>query len=450
MDKALYSSFFEDSFDEYYNMNISNKSEDDFELCEYNILDAENLFQEIIEPKNKVVNLNTKEKLFTFSVEKMNCDNIVPLNLIFNNNHFDIIDDSDPSTYILNKKPKSEKDEELKSLSVIEIENIDSQDSKNDINESIQIKENKNPQKEKIIESKNIDNIIPKKIKYNNLVSEDKKNKFLVYNVFNPKGTSKDLKDIRNTINEVILEKLKEESKSRLFNVSKKDKKKIIKIKRKRKHKPDDIRKKIKARFLKALRYRMNEELKYANSEKFFDFLPQCFICAITKEKNKPILNISLKEIMSTDFFEEYKKINDDKKKLNNNMLNKKRKCPLDKEKDKNKKKKCPNKAKDENKERKCPNKAKDENKKRKYPDKVKYENNIEVMKYLKDNEDIKKIFNFDIIGNKTFSDLFNEYLNSNEFEKDIFALKNEEGEDSEYIKEYIIKAYDFIKDFSK
>ena len=166
MDKALYSSFFEDSFDEYYNMNISNKSEDDFELCEYNILDSENLFQEIIEPKNKVVNLNTKEKLFTFSVEKMNCDNIVPLNLIFNNNHFDIIDDTDPSTYILNKKPNSEKDEELKSLSVIEIENIDSQDSKNDINESIQIKENKNPQKEKIIESKNIDNIIPKKISF--------------------------------------------------------------------------------------------------------------------------------------------------------------------------------------------------------------------------------------------------------------------------------------------
>ena len=182
----------------------------------------------------------------------------------------------------------------------------------------------------------------------------------------------------------------------------------------------------------------MNEELKYANSEKFFDFLPQCFICAITKEKNKPILNISLKEIMSTDFFEEYKKINDDKKKLNNNMLNKKRKCPLDKAKDKNKKSKCPL------------DNEKDKNKESKYPDKVKYENNIEVMKYLKDNEDIKKIFNFDIIGNKTFSDLFNEYLNSNEFEKDIFALKNEEGEDSEYIKEYIIKAYDFIKDFSK
>ena len=196
----------------------------------------------------------------------------------------------------------------------------------------------------------------------------------------------------------------------KIFNVSKKEKEKIIKVKRKRKHKPDDIRKKIKARFLKALRYRMNEELKYANSEKYFDFLPQCFICEITKKKNKPILNMTLKDIMSTDFFEKYKKINDGDNTLNNSMLNKKRKCP----------------------------------------DKVKYENNKEVMKYLKNNEEIKKSFNFDIIGDMTFSELFYEYLESKEFEKDILALKIEEGKENyEYIKEYIIKAYDFIKDFS-
>ena len=196
----------------------------------------------------------------------------------------------------------------------------------------------------------------------------------------------------------------------KIFNVSKKDKEKIIKVKRERKHKPDDIRKKIKARFLKALRYRMNEELKYANSKKYFDFLPQCFICGITKEKNKSILNMTLKEIMSTDFFEKYKKINDDVNTLNNSMLNKKRKCP----------------------------------------DKVKYENNKEVMKYLKNNEEIKKSFNFDIIGNMTFSELFYEYLESKEFEKDILALKIEERKENfEYIKEYIIKAFDFIKDFS-
>ena len=119
---------------------------------------------------------------------------------------------------------------------------------------------------------------------------------------------------------------------------------------------------------------------------------------------------MTLKEIISTDFFEKYKKINDGDNTLNNSMLNKKRKCP----------------------------------------DKVKYENNKEVMKYLKNNEEIKKSFNFDIIGDMTFSELFYEYLESKEFEKDILALKIEEGKENyEYIKEYIIKAYDFIKDFS-
>ena len=139
-------------------------------------------------------------------------------------------------------------------------------------------------------------------------------------------------------------------------------------------------------------------------------YLNILFICEITKKKNKSILNMTLKEIISTDFFEKYKKINDGDNTLNNSMLNKKRKCP----------------------------------------DKVKYENNKEVMKYLKNNEEIKKSFNFDIIGDMTFSELFYEYLESKEFEKDILALKIEEGKENfEYIKEYIIKAYDFIKDFS-
>ena len=54
-------------------------------------------------------------------------------------------------------------------------------------------------------------------------------------------------------------------------------------------------------------------------------YLNILFICEITKKKNKSILNMTLKEIMSTDFFEKYKKINDDGNTLNNNMLNKKR-----------------------------------------------------------------------------------------------------------------------------
>ena len=56
-------------------------------------------------------------------------------------------------------------------------------------------------------------------------------------------------------------------------------------IKKKRKYKSDDIRKKIKSRFLKATKNRINQMLKGAKSKYFFDFLPQCFICNISKQK---------------------------------------------------------------------------------------------------------------------------------------------------------------------
>ena len=246
------------------------------------------------------------------------------------------------------------------------------------------------------------------------LINDDKKNKFIIFKLFNPKGKSKDLKDIRNYINKVIFEKNKKKDKN-IFNITKKKGEKDQK--RKRKHKPDEIRKKIKARFLKSLKNRINEELKYANSKKYFDFLPQCFICEITKKKNKEILNMTLREIMTTNFFAKYNKktkIKEDNSQIsNNNMLKRKRNYD-------------------------CPP-----------PDIVKYNNNIEVIKYLENNEVIKNQINFDIIGNKTFTELFNEYLESNEFEKDIFGLKYEKKEDYFYIKEYIIKAFDFIKDFS-
>ena len=391
---------FEEGSDIFNIIETPNKSQDPFVVPEYN-------------------NQN-EQRIKTFSDEKLNDENNESFGLIFNNHNFGTIDDHEQSINIQTRKPKSKKDEDLYSLRVIEEGNNDSQDRKNAINKGIPIpieeKENPKKEKEEIIESKNIDNIIPIKIKNNILLDEDKNDK--LYKIFNPKGISEEFKDIRGIINGVNLEKNKKE----LFNVSKKDKKKT-KIKGKRKNDTDSYNKKIKERFLKSLRCVMNEKLKYANSEKQFDFLPQCFISNITKKKNKLILNVTLKEIMSTNFFEEYKEKNDIGNSANNKMLEKKRKSP---------------------------DKIKYENKNKKTPDRVKYDKNKEVMKYLEDNEDIKKIFNFDIIGNMTFSDLFYEYLESNEFEKDILTLKNEKGENFEYIKEYISKAYDFINYFSK
>ena len=239
-----------------------NKSQDPFVIPEYNY--------------------QNEQRIKTFWDEKLNDENNEPLGLILNNHNFGTIDDHEQSINIQTRKPKFKKDEDLNSLGVIEEGNINSQDRKNAINEGIPIpieeKENPKKEKEKIIESKNIDNIIPIKINNNILLDEDKNDK--LYKIFNPKGISEEFKDIRGIINEVNLEKNKKE----LFNVSKKDKKKT-KIKGKRKNDTDSYNKKIKERFLKSLRCVMNEKLKYANSEKQFDFLPQCFISNITKKR---------------------------------------------------------------------------------------------------------------------------------------------------------------------
>ena len=81
-------------------------------------------------------------------------------------------------------------------------------------------------------------------------------------------------------------------------------------------------------------------------------------------------------------------------------------------------------------------------------PDKKKYDNNVRVLKYLENNEEICKKSNFNVIGNMTFKELFREYLKSEEFEKEIEKLKEEQNNDN-YIIEYIIKAYNFINYFS-
>ena len=81
-------------------------------------------------------------------------------------------------------------------------------------------------------------------------------------------------------------------------------------------------------------------------------------------------------------------------------------------------------------------------------PDKKKYDNNVKVLKYLEENDEICKKSNFNVIGNMTFKDLFKEYLKSEEFEKEIEKLKEEQNNDN-YIKDYIIKAFNFINYFS-
>ena len=174
------------------------------------------------------------------------------------------------------------------------------------------------------------------------------------------------------------------------------EKDKILnKQRHKRKYKPDDIRKKIKARFHKSIKNIINDNLRKAGSKKLFTYLPQVFISSITKEKNRNVLDLSFREILQKDFVSEA----DGKKYKNRNV------------------------------------------------DIAKYKRNIGVLEYLDNNPEICQNSGFDIISKMKYADLLSEYFKSEEFERAICKLR-EENEDEEYIKEYIFKSKNYLNFF--
>ena len=165
-------------------------------------------------------------------------------------------------------------------------------------------------------------------------------------------------------------------------------------VKKKRKFKPDDIRKKIKARFHKIIKNIINENLKKAGSKELFDFIPQSFIGNVSKKVNNKALNLTYKEILSTDFNNEFKM---DSSKVDN----------------------------------------------------TKFLRNQKVLKYLEENPEISERAGFDIIQDMKYIDLLKLYFISTQFENSIHQLKNE-NESSDYIQEYIYRAKTFIRFFSQ
>jgi hypothetical protein len=177
---------------------------------------------------------------------------------------------------------------------------------------------------------------------------------------------------------------------SKFFTLSPKKPLKKKKYILQRKQNSDNIRKKIKTRFLKSLKKQINQKLKKAGSKYIFANLQQSFICNLSKEKNKKVLDLTLEEIFSKNFCEE-------------------KEIKVDKE---------------------------------------KYEHNLKVLKYLEDNKEISEKSNFNNIKNMKFSQIFSEYLESKEFGKEISTLKQEK-ENDKYIKDYIIKARNFLYFFN-
>ena len=182
--------------------------------------------------------------------------------------------------------------------------------------------------------------------------------------------------------------------KTKKYFVAENGKKK--RVKKKRKFKPDDIRKKIKARFHKTFKNIINENLKKAGSKELFDFLPQCFIGNVSKKTNSKCFELTYKELLSTNFLIELKKENYKNSKVDQNKLKK----------------------------------------------------NIEVLEYLEKNPDICKRSGFDLIKDTKYKDILNIYFTSAQFENSLFQLKAEK-ESPEYIQEYINKAKTYVSFYS-
>ena len=177
--------------------------------------------------------------------------------------------------------------------------------------------------------------------------------------------------------------------KTKKYIINEKGKKKTIK--KTRKFKPDDIRKKIKARFHKLIKNIINENLKRAGSKELFDFLPQSFIGNISRKLNKKWLYMTYKEILSTN---------------DNTPLNKYYET-----------------------------------------DKNKFNKNQKVLKYLEENPQIVQRAGFDIVQNMKYKDILSLYFSSSQFDDSIMQLKNEK-ENYNYIQEYIYLSKTYIKFF--
>ena len=213
------------------------------------------------------------------------------------------------------------------------------------------------------------------------------KNNFIVFNSGNYDNETRKL--INETVDDIKNGKIKKDLSLEESELPKKKSKKQRNIKT-RKENSDNIIKKIKTRFLKALKIKINEILKMAGSKKFFCFLPQAFITNINKAKNNSILNMTYKEILTKNFISW--------KKSDSNGINN-------------------------------------------------YLHNKYILEYLENNKDTFKNLNYNIF-NLTYSQLYQEYFESKEFEMEIANLiKNET---LKYTKRYIIKASNFLNYFHK
>ena len=173
---------------------------------------------------------------------------------------------------------------------------------------------------------------------------------------------------------------------------------KFINAKRKRKEKEDNIRKKIKAGFHKALRKIINQKLKEIGSKYLFNPFPSSFICDISKKTNFEVMQLTYEELFDYAY-NKYKYID-----------------------------------------------GKEYIIKRKEVAEKQYNKNIEILKYLDSNKRISEESGWEVIKNMKYMDLFKAYFYSNEFEQNVEKLSKKETTD--YINAYIYFSSTYVDYF--
>ena len=369
-------SFDEQSEDMMSFLNVSNFH---FEDCFTKIFSKNNLIDidSNNEAENKTKNPIKNESNYSFSSKEKSYENTNLLNL-----------NEDNSEKTIDKsKETSQKNENLNEKSDVSnlssINHIDEEKNNCSSNKLI-ISLSDDDLKQSQTEDKGIDTLSflgKKRVLFEDYSPKD-------YSIFNY-GEKNDYS--KQIINEVLNEILELDNKKMREMMNGEHQKKVYKKRKnipKRKDNSDNIRKKVKSRFLKVLKNVVNEKLKLAGSKKFFNFLPQTFVSNVSKDKNKDMFDSTFKDIFTRNFCED-----------------------------------------------------KDGNQ----PDVKKYHHNLSVIEYLEKNKEIAEKSNYNNFKNMKFYQIFYEYLKSKEFELEIVSLKMER-ENEKYIREYIFKACNFIE----
>jgi hypothetical protein len=369
-------SFDEQSEDMMSFLNVSNFH---FEDCFTKIFSKNNLIDIDLdnEAENKTKNPIKNESNYSFSSKEKSYENTNLLNL-----------NEDNSEKTIDKsKETSQKNENLNEKSDVSnlssINHIDEEKNNCSSNKLI-ISLSDDDLKQSQIEDKGSDTLSflgKKRVLFEDYSPKD-------YSIFNY-GEKNDYS--KQIINEVLNEILELDNKKMREMMNGEHQKKVYKKRKnipKRKDNSDNIRKKVKSRFLKVLKNVVNEKLKLAGSKKFFNFLPQTFVSNVSKDKNKDMFDSTFKDIFTRNFCED-----------------------------------------------------KDGNQ----PDVKKYHHNLSVIEYLENNKEIAEKSNYNNFKNMKFYQIFYEYLKSKEFEFEIVSLKMER-ENEKYIREYIFKACNFIE----